>query len=99
MPYRIIYGPTVPPPVQKQDNHSRLRLLTAAWLMVFAILVRVFFPAGCTQLRTLLLPDPQNITQAALGGFMTDLRSGEQLGNALYAFCEHIISHDTAVSG
>ena len=47
----------------------------------------------------MLLPDPQNITQEALGCFMSELRSGEQFGDALYVFCKEIISHDPAVSG
>lgn len=99
MPYRITYGPAIVPHGHNQDKPSRLRLLTAAWLMVFSLLVRTFFPAGCAQLRTMLLPDPQNITQEALGCFMSELRNGEQFGDALYVFCKEIISHDPAVSG
>ena len=99
MPYRITYGPPGPPTDQRQDKSSRLHLLTAAWLIVFALLVRLFFPAGSLQLRSILLPDPENITQAAISDFMSDLRNGEPLGDALYAFCEHIIFHDPAISG
>ena len=99
MPYRITYGPAIVPHGHNQDKPSRLRLLTAAWLMVFSLLVRTFFPAGCAQLRVLLLPDPQSITQATLSSFMSSMRNGEQFGDALYAFCEEIISHDPAVSG
>lgn len=99
MPYRITYAHPSPQPEQKQDNFSRLRTMTASYIVVFALLVRLFFPAGCAHLRTVLLPDPENITQAALGGFMSDLRKGESLGDALYAFCEHIVSHDPAISG
>lgn len=99
MAYRITYGPPVPEQYQKQDKPSRLRLLTAMWLLVFVLLVRAFFPAGAAQLRTYLLPDPQNITHTALGAFMSDLRSGEELGDALFAFCKLIISNDPAISG
>ena len=99
MSYRITYGPPAALACQQQDRPSRLRLLTAAWLIVFVLLVRTFFPAGCAQLRVLLLPDPQSITQATLSSFMSSLRNGEQFGDALYAFCEEIISHDPAVSG
>ena len=99
MAYRITYGPPVPARYQKRDKPSRLRLLTAAWLMVFVLLVRLLFPAGVTQLRTYLLPDPQNITQTALGAFMSDLRGGEALDDALFAFCKLIISHDPPISG
>ena len=99
MPYRITYGPAAAPTDRNQDKPSRLRLMTAAWLMVFSLLVRIFFPAGCIKLRAILLPDPQNVTQVALGGFMNNLRNGEELGDALYVFCKEIISHDPAVSG
>ena len=99
MPYRITYGPSAPPRAQQRDKPSRIRLLTAAWLLIFALLVRAFFPAGSAQLRAVILPDPDNITQSALAGFMADLQSGAPLGDALYAFCEEVISYDIPVSG
>lgn len=99
MPYRITYGPPITSIVQKEDSFSRLRTMTASFLMVFALLVRLFFPAGCVHLRAILLPDPENVSQAALSGFMSDLRNGHQLADAFYTFCEHIVSHDPAISG
>ena len=75
MPYRVAYGPPITPKAQKQDNFSRLRALTASFLVAFALLVRLFFPAGCAQLRTILLPDPEDVSQAALDVFMDDLRN------------------------
>ena len=99
LPYRITYAYQSPPPQQKRNSFSRLRTMTASYLLFFSLLVRLFFPAGCAQLRTVLLPDPENVTQAALGGFMSDLRNGERLDDALYTFCEHIVSHDPAISG
>ena len=59
MPYRVTYGPPITTKAQKQDNFSRLRALTASFLVAFALLVRLFFPAGCAQLRRVLLPDPE----------------------------------------
>ena len=99
MPYRVTYGPPITTKAQKQDNFSRLRALTASFLVAFALLVRLFFPAGCTQLRTILLPDPEDVTQAALEFFMSDLRNGEALSDALYTFCAHIVAHDPAIPG
>lgn len=97
MSYRITYGPPVPPCYQKQDKPSHLRLMTAAWFVLFALLVRLFFPAGSAQLRRMLLPDTHDVTQVALYSFMSDLRSGEKLGDALNAFCAEIISHDPSI--
>lgn len=99
MPYRVTYGPPITPAAQKKDNFSRIRTLTASCLVVFAILVRLFFPAGCAQLRTILLPDPEDVSQAALDVFMDDLRNGGKLSDALYTFCAHIVAHDPAISG
>lgn len=97
--YRITYGPPVPPPYPNQDKTSHLRLMTAMWFLLFALLVRLYFPAGTAQLQTILLPDSNSITQAALGSLMAELRNGEHLGDALYAFCEEVIAHDASISG
>ena len=99
MPYRVTYGPPITSSVQAEDNFSRLRAMTASFLVVFALLVRLFFPAGCAQLRTILLPDPEDVSQAALDVFMDDLRNGGKLSDALYTFCAHIVAHDPAISG
>ena len=97
MGYRITYGDPVPAPYPKQDKPSRLRLMTAAWFFAFIVMVRLFFPAGSAQLRAYLLPDPQNITQSAVDTFMYHIRNGEQLGDALFAFCHQIISNEPAL--
>ena len=97
MGYRITYGDPVPVPYPKQDKLSRLRLMTAAWFFAFVVLVRLFFPAGSAQLRAYLLPDPDSITQTAVDTFMYHIQNGEQLGDALFAFCQQIISNEPAL--
>ena len=99
MAYRIEYGPAVPPKYQKKYKPQRLQAMTAAFLLLFSLIVRQYFPAGTEQLRRILLPGTPTVTQQALDTLMTDLRDGYPIGNAFTAFCEHIISHDQTVSG
>ena len=101
MAYRISYGPDVPEQYHRQRIGKALRLqfMTAACLVLFALLVGRFCPEGLEVLRTCLLPDSQSITQQALDGFVTDIRQGEAVGDALFAFCEKVISSDPAIAG
>lgn len=99
MAYRIEYGTAVPERYQKAYKPFRLQVLTAAWLLVFALLVRQFFPTGVEALRTFLLPGPQSTTQIALEAFVTDMRNGEAVSDALFAFCEQIIASDPTIAG
>ena len=68
-------------------------------LLLFSFAVRQFFPTGIEKLRSVLLPAAPGITQHALDAFMSDLRSGESLGNSFTAFCTYIIDHDEILSG
>ena len=99
MTYRIEYGPPIPVQYQKKKNPQRLRVMTAAWLLVFALLVKAFFPAGSQALRQLLLPGIPSVTQQALDKLVTDIRDGDPLNDAFMAFCQHIIDHDETISG
>lgn len=97
MSYRIEYGPPIPPQYIKKSNPMRLQLMTAAFLLLFTLLVRQFFPSGIRELRQLLLPKAHTVTQMALDAFMVDLRNGEPLGDAVTAFCTYIIDHDETI--
>lgn len=97
MAYRISYGPEVPKQFQKRRSRLRLQVMTAGWLLVFALVVRLFFPAGSALLRQCLQPEPENITQKALNGFVAALRQGETVGDAIYTFCESVIQSDPAI--
>ncbi len=94
MSYRIEYGPAIPERYIKKKNPVRLQAMTAACLLLFALLVRQFYPAGVQQLRRILLPAAPTVTQQALDALMGDLRDGEPLGDAFTAFCTYIIDHD-----
>lgn len=99
MAYRIEYGPPIPERYQKKNNPLRLKIMTAVCLLVFALLVKTWFPAGAEKLQQLLLPGAPSVTQQALDALVTDIRSGDPLNAAFTAFCQHIIDHDSALSG
>ena len=94
MSYHIEYGPAVPPQYAPMPKPPRLRIMTATFLLLFAFLVRQFFPSGAEKLRLLLLPGTPTVTQQALDFLMGDLRDGEPLGQAFTAFCTYIIDND-----
>lgn len=98
MSYRIEYGPAIPPEYRKEPKSTRLRVLTALFLLLFTLLVRQFFPSGTDKLRAALLPGAPTITQQALDFLMGDLRDGEPLGQAFTAFCTYIIDNDQTLS-
>ena len=101
MAYRISYGTDVPKQYHKQRirNPFRLQVMTAACLVLFTLLVGRFIPAGQNVLRNCLLPDSGSVTQQALDRFVADLRQGMAVGDALFTFCETVISSDPAISG
>ena len=98
MSYRIEYGAPVPAQYVKKSSSSRLRVMTAAFLILFSLLVRQFFPDGTQKLRQILLPQSHTVTQDALEIMMTYLRDGETLPDAFSAFCVYIIDHDETLT-
>ena len=97
MAYRIEYGTPVPQRYQKKHHPQRLQILTAGCLLLFVILVWQFFPAGSDMLYTLLIPGEKSVTQAALDGFVTNIRCGGSVGDAFFAFCTQILESDPAI--
>ena len=97
MSYRIEYGTTIVPQQTQNKEPIRLRVMTAAFLLLFTLCVRQFFPSGTEKLRSCLLPERLTSTQQALDYLMGDLRHGEPLGQALTAFCASIIFNEQAL--
>ncbi len=97
MSYRIEYGPDIPPQYREKSTSGRLQTMICVFLLLFALLVRQFFPAGTMALRTFLLPGSPSVTQQALDELVRDVHDGEAFGDAFTAFCEQIISHDQAL--
>lgn len=97
MSYRIEYGPEVPTCYRKKRRSGRLQTMTAVCLLLFALLVRSFFPAGMEKLRQLLLPDVHSVVQAAYTEFMRGMNGGQSIGDAFTVFCQHVIDNEEAL--
>ena len=91
MGYRIVYGKD--PVVKRRGGSLRLRALTAAWMLLFAGLVRLAWPAGREALAQVLLPQEQ--TAAAFSQMVTAVSGGEPFGEAVTAFCRSVVANGT----
>ena len=60
-----------------------------------AFAVTLMVPQGRLWLRDLILPGDEDVTAAALEGIVSDLRSGEPLGEAVDTFCKEILAGGT----
>ena len=97
MSYRIEYGPEFPKKYRKNNQVSRVKAFTAAFLLLFTILVRSFFPAGTEKLRQLILPPEASLVQTGFDDFLSSMRSGKPMGDAFTVFCKQIVSHEEAL--
>lgn len=93
MGYRIIYGEE---PFEKSgEGKSRLRVLTAVWLLVFVLLVRLCWPQGTKVLQQTLVPR----ADSAYMQMQSDIQAGEPIADAVTAFCQRIVEEALAESG
>ena len=89
MGYKIVYGDE---PVRPRK--SRLGLWTAAFLLVFVTAVRLAWPAGTEQLRTIL--EPKGETVEAFSQMVANVGAGQGMGEAVTAFCRSVVSNAQA---
>ena len=94
MGYRITYDNGV----AKKEVIRAQRVNWKKWGVVavsavFAVTLMV--PQGRLWLRDLILPGDEDVTAAALEGIVSDLRSGEPLGEAVETFCKEILAGGT----
>ena len=90
MGYRIVYGQD---PVIKRKGGS-LRGMTAAWMLLFAALVRLSWPAGREVLAEVLLPRAE--TAAAFSEMVAAVTGGESFAEAVTVFCRSVVSNGMA---
>ena len=85
MGYRIVYGegPSV-------GRKSRLGLWTAAFLLIFVTAVRLAWPAGAEQLRSIL--EPRAETVEAFSQMAANVGAGQGMGEAVTAFCRSVVT-------
>ena len=86
MGYKIVYGeePTL-------RSKSRPGLWTAAFLLIFVTAVRLAWPAGAEQLRTVL--EPRGETVEAFSQMVANVGSGQGMGEAVTAFCRTVVEN------
>ena len=88
MGYRIVYGKD--PVCRTAPGKGRLRMMTAAAMLVFVLLVRCAWPQGRDTLRKVLLPEEQMVT--AFEEMVDCVHSGEEIGEAVVAFCRTVVA-------
>ena len=91
MGYRVIYGQHAGAINKPKHNYLRLRTLTAACLLFFALLVRTRWETGADRLRDAFLPGELSAVQQAFSELVEDLRAGEGVQEAMTAFCMEIL--------
>lgn len=89
MGYRIRYGPE--PEFERQPPKSRLQVLTAGFALAFVMLVRLLWPQGADLLRDVLLPG-EDVTTAAFTQMAADIQAGEDVADAVTAFCRSVVA-------
>lgn len=92
MGYRVEYETAGNTGTQRKSDTRHIPGLTAAFLLLFVLLVHGFWPRGREVLRELILPGDATVTAAALEGFALDLRMGQPLGEAVEGFCREVIA-------
>ena len=85
MGYKIVYGEE--PALRRK---SRLGLWTAAFLLIFVTVIRLTWPEGAAQLRTVL--EPGGETVAAFSQMVANVGAGQGMGEAVTAFCRSVVS-------
>ena len=95
MGYKIIYGPEFERPSPQPSDTSRIRILTALFLLLFCASIRFLWPEGTAVLKSLLLPGTLTATEQALLTMMEELRLGESLGASITTFCKTVLANGT----
>ena len=92
MAYRIDYDKTG---TRKriEPAKSRIAVYTAAFFLLFLLLVNLFWPDGTGFLRQSLIPGDPDVTAAAVDSLIDDLKDGQQVSDAITAFCRELISN------
>lgn len=93
MGYRIEYEPQTRTSGKSGRFVRRIQILTAAFFLLFVLLVRQAWPEGTQMLREILLPGEPSFTQTAFQTMLGDIRQGTSVQEALTVFCQQMIDH------
>ena len=70
-----------------------MRMMTAVFLLLFALSVGKIWPDGRQVLRRFFLPGEPSVTEQAFSDMILELSDGIPLENALVTFCQQIIDY------
>ena len=91
MGYRIEYDDFGGKYEISQERHSRFPLLLTVCVIVFVLGTAVFWPEGTEKLREWIIPGEDGATAQAFEIMRENLRNGVPVGEAVEAFCRHVI--------
>lgn len=92
MGYRVDYGPVMRRKQNPIMDAVKMQLMTTAFVLMFILGVKAYWPDGAQQLRSWLLPGAVSGTGSAVSELVEDLRDGTSLAEAVTAFCQQIIA-------
>lgn len=91
MGYRVDYEPVNMAFRMHSRKGLRLPFLSAAFFVVFLLLVRIFWVSGADALQCLLFPGHWQEAGEALDALLMNLEAGSPFGQCVKAFCREII--------
>ena len=93
MSYRVEYSSSGIKRTQIRQKNGRALLLTAAWFLIFLLVVGGFWPRGAQALRDMLLPGDSAVTAAAWAELTRELHAGAPVVSAVENFCREIFTN------
>lgn len=94
--YRIDYGQPFDKKYPMPARRSRLPWMVCGALLLFALLTNLYWPEGRTMLAEFLVPGDAAVTTAAFSDMVADVRAGEEVSDAVAAFCREILDDGLA---
>ncbi len=92
MSYRIEYGDGLTKEIIADSPIRRKSIPILTLLMTVCVILFILFSAG-GKVRDILIPGNAEVTRRAVSGFVDDIKEGEQVRDALTAFCVEIIEN------
>ena len=91
MAYRIEYENGDKYPSAAPERTSGVAVRAAGFFLLFLLLTQLFWPAGAEKLRQILMPWDAETTAEAFSVMVSDLRQGDDISEAVTAFCREIM--------
>lgn len=93
MAYRIDYGAESRREFLGSQSGLSFRVLTAALLVAFSLVVTKTWPEGRERLQQALLPGEPSRTEQAFTAMAERISQGEPVGEAVTAFCREVLEN------